>query len=304
MDKFFSLAVRHRVASNFSADARIQAAGPPLAIVVAAAIEARGGRETVPRRSRAPRAPAFVSTKRRAARRRGPPLSIERSADARPAERRLTQRRSSASRRALACVDSESLADCVPGLCRGHVDVLSSIDGAATLSNARRSTQTRRQYENASFNRARARYRNRVRPAAGGFGRSRDERRPSLDAGPPGRECAVLLPWPQLLLVRRRLAGPGLVLVRLRVALRLWLGRRRWLAWLEPRSVAWPPCRGAARAYRPFADGLRPYAPVPCAPEQCRPNAAIPRRGRFSRRRPWPGAESWRRRRVYEQKNK
>jgi hypothetical protein len=51
MDKFFSLAVRHRVASNFSADARIQAAGPPLAIVVAAAIEARGGEESVSRRS-------------------------------------------------------------------------------------------------------------------------------------------------------------------------------------------------------------------------------------------------------------
>jgi hypothetical protein len=70
----------------------------------------------------------------------------DRSGDASPVHGLRAQRsRRTACRRSLPCVDSESLAHRASGLCRDHVDVLSSSDGAATLGNVRRSTQTRRQ---------------------------------------------------------------------------------------------------------------------------------------------------------------
>ena len=67
------------------------------------------------------------------------------------------------------------------------------------------------------------------------------------NSDPPGRTGAVLLPWPQFLLVRRRLAGPGLVLVQLRVERSGygWGGGDGWHGWNRsayhgPRSMPQP----------------------------------------------------------------
>ena len=46
---------------------------------------------------------------------------------------------------------------------------------------------------------------------------------------------------PEVLLVQFRLAGPGLVSVRLCVAARIWLGRGRRMAWLSAPGVRPPP---------------------------------------------------------------
>ena len=58
----------------------------------------------------------------------------------------------------------------------------------------------------------------------------------------------LCLGGPPVLLVRRRLAGPGLVLVRLCMASRIWLGRRIWLAWLGRRTAATAAADTAATA--------------------------------------------------------
>ena len=117
-------------------------------------------------------------------------------------------------------------------------------------------------YENALSSRPRARYLSGVRLAAGGLGRSRHGRRPSFDPVPSGRKRSVLLPWPQLLLVRRRLAGPGLVLVRLCLEHRLRLGRPRRLERLEPRRTGAANERPSAR--RAAMSTLRATPQIPC----------------------------------------
>jgi hypothetical protein len=63
--------------------------------------------------------------------------------------------------------------------------------------------------------------------------------RSRCDARAARRTCAIFMGWPQLLLVSRRLARTGLVLVRLCLAHGFWLGWRLWLARLARWLGSW-----------------------------------------------------------------
>jgi hypothetical protein len=99
-----------------------------------------------------------------------------------------------------------------------------------------------------------------------------------------GREGAVRLGRPEVLLVQFGLAWTGLVPVRLCVAARIWLGRGRRMAWLAPPGLRPPPAPP-----RPSpAPSSAAASPPPGPREAARPSPARPppAPGAPSRRRP------------------